>query len=303
MAEEFGGNEVLGPDGRFIVIRALMWAGDGQKWTTSAQASVAWSHVKKARPEFLSLVLRNPTGRGGRPAETLDEEGMYQLLMALECPKAAEFRSRAAKVIGLYRKADPELTGELIERQTDSGVLDRLARRADAKASNRPLMDAIKEAGGQGEIFPWTNDINNKCATGKGARQLLAERDPTGTKKNSRDVQDPFELATINWLQTAERVAIKERKPQGNEPIQGIVLEVANDVFDLVMKYRPREHRGFPLPPMKAPPPKPLPPVSSMRFDRSRLWQSQPETPPVEQPRLASNPLEKPWEKHLRPAP
>lgn len=164
-------------------------AADGQVSILDAMKAVgikapahAWKRVQKDNPELVKLATQNNFGRG-RPTPVADEEGIYQILMALSTRYLDDegramiqgFRAWLANTAARVRRADPTLAAEIIDRQTDPAKLEWLSRRAENKGAALSLNAGIQRHGGSKRVYSKVHDTLNVAVTGQTARQIQAE--------------------------------------------------------------------------------------------------------------------------------
>lgn len=113
-----------------------------------------------------------------------------------------DFAIAVAQVFKAYIEADPELAKDVINRQTDVATVEDIEETAKARkkylTSYRPLMDTIKDVGGDRNTYMNIQKLNNKAITGKTNDQLRAEHKVS----NARDALSPQELTELSVLQS-----------------------------------------------------------------------------------------------------
>jgi len=121
-----------------------------------------------------------------------------------------EFALTVAEVFKGYLEADPELAKNIINRQTDIAKVEDIEATAKARGkylrTYRPLMDAVKDAGGDQKTYMNIQKVNNKAITGKTNDELRKE---FGVK-NARDAFDPQELTELSVLQGWQSKVVDE---------------------------------------------------------------------------------------------
>jgi len=121
-----------------------------------------------------------------------------------------EFSLAVADVFKSYLEADPELAKDIINRQTDIAKVEDIEATVKARKkylhTYRPLMDAVKDAGGDQKTYMNIQKVNNKAITGKTNDELRAE---FGVK-NARDAFDPQELTELSVLQSWQSKVVDE---------------------------------------------------------------------------------------------
>lgn len=160
------------------------------------------SEVKTLRCE--SLVLKPEQGvKGDTWVHPLVSINLAQWL-------SSDFAVVVADVFKSYLEADPELAKDIINRQTDIAKVEDIEATAKARSkylrTYRPLMDAVKDAGGDQHTYMNIQKLNNKAITGKTTAELKVAHGV----KNARDAFDPQELTELSVLQSWQSKVVDE---------------------------------------------------------------------------------------------
>lgn len=133
------------PDKRVSVTDVIQLA------TGIKNPAMTWSLIKKEFPEILNFVdnFKFPGSRGaGSPV--VGKEGFIKLTMVLPGDGGKRFREQYTEMILRVMEADPTLAEEIIDRQDDPEVLERLALRAKSKETRLVFTRTIQSHGGSG---------------------------------------------------------------------------------------------------------------------------------------------------------
>lgn len=110
---------------------------------------------------------------------------------------------------------------------------ERAKARAEGKRFRHPFTQQLQEHGCEGRHMAAITDNNNVLATGKRAKQLVAERAPdTKRKISGRHVMTTYELRVTAVLEATQTAQIEMLNPQGGNQC----LAVCSAAGDAVMR-------------------------------------------------------------------
>lgn len=210
--------------------QAQMVAVDVLKAIGQKNPNAAWSNIKKQYPEILQESCKYSKGKG-RPVDVVTLRGAIKLAMLAKGPRAAEFRTWAAKLIEGYETADEALTTDLIDRTDDEAALQRIELRARTKRTNKVVNRAIAEA--DANCYSQMADMRNVAVCGRTAKEIKRLRGVTQTRDGMTDA----ELTLIAASEELEASAIKLRKARGNGEVLTVGMNVTTDVAELRRRY------------------------------------------------------------------
>ena len=191
-----------------------------------------WLETKRRIPAILKHVV-SVKERGGS-VDYLTSKAFAILISDLKTQKVAgqetlrSIRTCAMDIAARYYTADPTLVHEVIDKIDNVEALERIAQRAQLKATNKMLTDSIKECNGSGwGLYASINDTNNIAVTGEKAKQIVKARAPKG-KKNSatRDYFTIEEMVNMQFLEFQEQRSLKKHKADGNTAIKAVCKDV-----------------------------------------------------------------------------
>lgn len=109
--------------------------------------------------------------------------------------------------------------------------------RLDGKRVRHPFTQALQDHGCQGPDMAVITDNNNVLATGRRAKQLVAERAPDAKKKISgRQVMTTPELVVTAVLEAAQTAQLSLLNPQGGTQCLAVCSAVGSTVMELMTK-------------------------------------------------------------------
>lgn len=151
---------------------------------------------------------------------------------------SSDFAVAVAQVFKSYLEADPELAKDIINRQTDVAKVEDIEETAKARrkylTTYRPLMDAVKDAGGDQKTYMNIQRLNNKAITGKTNDELRA----AFGVKNARDAFDPQQLTELSVLQSWQSKVVDET--DNKYDCYAVAKELAVAFADIKTKYLSR---------------------------------------------------------------
>jgi hypothetical protein len=194
--------------------------------TGTKNGRVAWMRFKKTHPEILPHIKSEKVRQGF--LDYLTKEAYAILIANLGSnsrnggdKNLAQLRLASSQIAVRFWSADPTLATEVIDRVEDPEQLEYIAQRAQSKLTQRALTDAIKGAGGSGQIYAIVNNKNDVAVTGLSAKQIVTSRAIGKKRVHTRDLLSRDELIELQFLELTEQRAFKKLNPDaGNKAVE-----------------------------------------------------------------------------------
>jgi len=172
----------------------------------------AWNRLKTEYPEVVEISdnFQFP-GKGQRPTPVTDKEGILYILGLLPGTIGKSFRKEQAKLVRQYLEADPELTGDLIDRSSEEN-LDYIEKRLQAKKVRNEFTRELKERGlrSRYQFGECTNQIYSPILGGKAS--TLREKYNLAPRANLREFMDSEELVSVEFAELASMKIMAKQK-------------------------------------------------------------------------------------------